>query len=183
LTLGAKGTSAVKMLSMLKKVKEEVRKAGLKLLGLATDMGSENLAMWALLGIFATRDDDCCTVPSLADEGEVFIVMPDPPHGLKNIKSASIKYKIKMPAWFFTENNLEDLPLDTLVDVRFCLLRLIKLQEVATLVFVPGLNYSHVFPNNWQKMRMPFTLKVISDKVVAAIETCVELGMHCFTPL
>jgi hypothetical protein len=194
--LAAKGTSAPKMLKFFKEAKDEAEKSDLKCLGVTTDMGSENLAIWALVGVYADRDSDNCLVPELAYDDLVFIFMPDPPHGLKNIKGsygksintnffnlfsafyigASIKYVIQMPRWFFEINGLEDLPPGTMVNVKYVITQLIKIQKEENLLLVPGLNYSHLYPNNWQKMRMEFTFMIISDKVVAAIHVCVEQG-------
>jgi len=175
---GAKNQSPQKLLAMISDLIKEAHDAGIMVKVVTTDMASENQALWSLVNVFANRRGHNCLFQNPAQPSEKIVFMPDPPHALKNLKSAAMSYKIQVPQWLFQKYNLTDLdPKTNTVNLKFVILRLIEIQEENNVVFVDGLDKSYVFPQNYEKMRMKFTLKIIDYRVVAAIEMCVAEGI------
>lgn len=160
---------------MIFQVMKEAREAGIEIKVVSSDMASENQAFWKLVGVFANREGHNCLVTSPHDK-QKFVMMPDPPHAIKNFKSACIKYCAEVPWWLFEKYGLSDLDPSTTVNLKYTITRLIELQNENNVVFVDGLNMSHVYPDGYQKMRMKYTLKIIDSRVVTAIEMCVAEG-------
>lgn len=166
------------MLAMLFDILRECHNAGIKVKVVTTDMASENQALWRLLNIFGNRNGHNCLFPSPSEPNTNMIFMPDPPHAIKNLKGACMKYSIQVPQWLFEKYNLQDLDPLTNIKMKMVIEKLIEIQKSLNVVLVDGLDDSIVNPDGFEKMRMKFTLRIINFKVVAAIEMCVAEGKY-----
>jgi hypothetical protein len=140
------------------------------------DFGTDNQAIFAEVGVFATKEDENVLVVNPADSTEYLVFLVDPPHTTKNVHFCGLKYRIRVPQWWLESHGLGDLR-GVLVDVEHWVTKLIDIQDTQGLQLVPGLNRNHIRPSaSWEKMRMGTTLMIINSRVVVAILVCVERG-------
>lgn len=173
--LGSKDQCPKKMLDMVFEILARCNSAGIEIKVITTDMASDNQALWSLLKIYGRREGHNVLFQSPCEPEKQIVFMPDPPHAIKNLKGASMKYPIEVPVWFFKKYKLDYLDPLTNVQLKAVLQDLVNIGKENKVYYVERVEEC-LYPEGFEKMRMSFTLNVINLKVVAAIESCVDNG-------
>lgn len=148
--------STIKASDLLKIIPEAVRKIksiGLKLVGFTSDMGSNFYQLTRLLNI----NDE--TPYFKIDEEKIFYFF-DVPHLIKAIRNLLLQYYVhdgdKIVSWKHIE-------------------KFYAIDKKAQFRAAPRLTDSHIYPNNFEKMKVKYAVQVLSHTVSAGINTFVSL--------
>lgn len=68
---------------------------GIHVVGLASDMSSDNQALWSRLGVYANQFGENVLVTHPQNPDDYLVMLDDTTHALKNFTQAVLKYKVK----------------------------------------------------------------------------------------
>lgn len=141
----------------IKHVITKVEETGIKIRGILSDMGPKNQALWKDLGIKVGRKSNTFSISHPIRPNDVFYVMADVPHLLKNLKSMFVTHSnIVISDEIVLKYNLGSNIIKSDY-VRQC----ITIQEKLELKLTPNLNLSKLQPtNNFDKMNVGFACDV-----------------------
>jgi hypothetical protein len=110
------------------------------------------------------------SVPHPADPEKRLYLMPDPPHIIKNLRSAlTVGNKFSLPASFMKKHGLkyDGVELSHIND-------LIRYQQTMTLKLAPKLDSDLITPGHFDKMNVGMALKLFSPAVAHGLEYLVK---------
>jgi len=152
---------------------------GLYVVSMTSDMGSQNRKMWTREGVMVQREGSRKNF--FYSNGHRVYVVPDPPHLLKNLKSAMLK---KIPLKISDEvKNTYNLPCNEITGqwVQNLWDKETKADEETKgskeVRLLHHLNREDLWPDNWQKMDVGPAVRFFSLKTAAALEEGIERGL------
>lgn len=160
-------TNGNDMKNLIMEVITVATSVGLNIVSICSDMGSNNKALWASLGVCVSRSE---RTTCFAVENKEIDVLADAPHLLKNWKSAIQNSIIHIPEEVARENGL----ITNKVGGRFVTdLWNIEMQGTSRLRTLHHLSQEIVNPGHFSKMNVGYAMRYISTKTAAALETAV----------
>jgi len=147
--------SSDKVKEKLFQIIDKVEQIGLSVLAIVCDIGSNFKKLFRELNLSYEN-------PSFVHKGKKIVFLFDPPHIIKAVRNNLMKYNFhfgdgKFASWKDIKQLYE---IDSKNDIRCC----------------PKLTQSHLFPNNFQKMKVKLATQVLSHTVSSAICTAVSTG-------
>lgn len=148
---------------------QAAKAVGLKVKAIVSDMGSNNKAMWNAVGVNVTRSD---RNTSFSADTETIHVLADPPHLLKNIRSAFLSHVLTLPEDICKAH---DLPSRNVSSSFLKDLWEIEKKSKDGLRSLHHLHKEHLFPSHFSKMNVATAVQLFSLKTAAALEKAVRL--------
>ena len=130
-------------------------------------MGPSNQNMWKSIGVFSRRNEIQNYIPHPCNATERLYFMADTPHLLKNIRNCLLTQSIVLPEFAVQSANLSSRYV-SIEHVR----QLVSIQDTMELKLVPSLKKAHVFPGQYQKMKVNMAATVISHTTASALRFC-----------
>lgn len=139
----------------------------LKIVALVSDQGTPNQKAFKLLGV--TRE-----TPFFFDSENVKVyALYDYPHLFKSVRNTLLKTNFIFPDKILNEK----------VEASFGIIRAIYEDEKTKITKkIPKLTQQHIYPNNFDKMRVKFATQILSNTTAAAIRAvCNDINDNLFT--
>lgn len=126
----------------------------LKVIGIVSDMGTNNIQMSKLLGVTS----EC---PYFYHEDNKIVYLFDTPHLLKSVRNNLLKHRFEIDgnivSWEFIERFYQH---DQKYSVRAA----------------PKLTESHIKPNSFEKMKVRYASQIFSNSVAAGLNVYIRFG-------
>ena len=151
--LSAGPTKAAVQKQLLTECIQRVTAAGMTVVATTCDMSQNNQATYTRLG---AADSGLFNV-----DGREVVALYDVPHLFKCIRNAFKNYSIKVDGEQSSWRYLEEL---------------FALESATSPRAAPKLTQQHIWPNNFEKMKVRYALQVMSQTVSAAIKLYVSVG-------
>lgn len=166
---------------------EALNECGLRVRGVTSDMGRNNMQIWSLQEIFAHRTSKIAQRPSSLDNplGEAhyncshFMQIPeysnpiyfiaDATHLFKSLRNMLLSHDFRLPFWAVRKWDIEG---GDLVSWKW-ITELYGIQQSDLFQMSYKLTSSHISPSNLEKMRVCFARQVFSSETAAAIRAMV----------
>ena len=132
-----------------------------------SDMGPANQNMWKTVGVFSRRNEFQNYTQHPCSASDRLYFMADTPHLLKNIRNCLLTQSIVLPDFIVQSSNLPSKYV-SMEHIR----QLVSIQDQMELKLVPNLKKAHVFPGQYQKMRVNMAATVISHTTASALRFC-----------
>lgn len=142
---------------------DKLESVGFFITFISSDMGQENMQLWALLGITPSQN-------FFVHNNRVIYVFADIQHAFKNITQAFLKHGcIKIPKEF---KEKYDLPSDTakMSDIK----EVFAIDENNLFKLTPKIQSFMFHPNNYQKMRVKNSYELIHPDVASTLRLVAE---------
>lgn len=176
--------------------------AGIHVIALVSDMGSNNIALWNSMGIKISKNAMQHFVPHPARQNSKLYVVADPPHLLKCIRNNLLKYDFDVHGCSFSSTDVVPLPSDGVecyagaepkpgpvvgdqvissglkhtVKMQY-LVQIVNHQEFSDLRLAHKLKQKHIRPDRHQKMNVGLACQLLSEDTAAAVQTFASLGV------
>ena len=146
---------------------KKLQEIGLDIITLSSDMGSNFLSLAKLLGATAQS-------PYFMVNNKKVFVLFDPPHGLKAVRNNFSKNIIhadsSIIAPVFTEQQ-QPPPQDNYISYEH--VENLYVNDSQNANRLTKLTETHVYPNNFQKMKVKYAAQLLSQRVAAAMMTAI----------
>ena len=142
-----------KLFLLIKDNLDKCADLGLNIRAVVCDQGPNNRKAFNMLGLSIER-------PFFYHQDKYIAGIFDVPHLIKSVRNTLLKNDLKCP--------------DGLVSWSI-LVELFKLERNAVTKSCPKLKYKHIYPNNFDKMRVNYATQIFSRSVAAGLKTAVQL--------
>ena len=160
------------MLQVTRSVIEAAHAIGLFVRVCVSDMGVANQDMWRTVGVHSCKDSLQNYIQHPCSSSDRLYFMADPPHLLKNVRNSLLTQCIILPATVVTQFGLPS----NLVSVDH-VRKLVSLQDELHLKLAPALKKAHVFPGQYQKMRVNMASALLGHTTASALRYCVSVNL------
>nr|ACJ50158.1 transposase [Glyptapanteles indiensis] len=155
----------------IKNLIQQLEEIGLDVRGVSSDMGPNNVGMWSLLGIHATRGAKVsCSISHPVNPAKNLYFSPDVAHILKNLWSSLVNQDFYIPENIKIKHGF----MTNVISSRY-VKKLVELQDKSenrgiTLSF--KLTEDHVNPTGFTKMRVHYAAEFFSRRTAKALRLC-----------